>query len=214
MKKFSPSAVILILLACLTFVAAQQKTKAPVKRGSGRILMKPMPEQKIEVENWKEFESRDLNLKLIFPKEPSVTVSNYNETVRVKVKSSIIQSIINTDYYMVEVREYPPDVLPNRTDLGESYGEWLREYVLSGVNVVDENTFNFGPYKMVEFVYQQTPNDVLIHRTMVVGTKLYQIIIQFEVKKTETLAQAIAKNKSKIDKFFLSFELTEDQFIS
>ncbi|HEY0457945.1 MAG TPA: hypothetical protein VGC97_02265 [Pyrinomonadaceae bacterium] len=214
MKKSSMLTIILILLSCSTFIAAQQKTKAPVKRVSGRNLIKPIPKPKVEVENWKEFEFKDLNLKLIFPKEPTVTVSNYSETSRVKVISSVIQSIINTDYYMVEVREYPAGVLPNRTDLGESYGAWLRNYVLSGVNVVGENTFNFGAYKMVEFVYQQTPNDVLIHRTMVVGTKLYQIIIQFEVRNAETFEQVIAKNKSKIDKFFLSLELTEEQFIS
>ena len=212
MKKTSLIAMILILLAGFSSVAAQKKSKTPVKRPY-RTIIKPVPKPKIEVENWKEFESADLKLKLIFPKEPTVSVNSYNEA-GVKVKSSIIQSFINTDYYLVEVREYPPNELPDREDLIESYGSWMKTFILRDVNVISDKSFDFGQFKMVEFVYQQTANEVVIHRSMVVGQKLYQIIIQFEIKKPDTLEQTIEKNKSKTDKFFLSFELTDEQFIS
>jgi hypothetical protein len=213
MKQISFIFIILILLVGFSSVPAQKKSKPVVRGGKYGRLTKSVTKPKVEVENWKEFESTDLKLKLIFPKEPTESVNNFND-VGVKVKSSVIQSFINTDYYMVEVREYPPNALPERDDLIESYGAWMKTFILRDVKVISDKTFDFGQFKVVEFVYQQTANDVLIHRSMVVGQKLYQIIIQFEIKKPDTLEQTIEKNKSKIDKFFLSFELTDEQFVS
>jgi hypothetical protein len=213
MKKISLITIFLILLAGFNSVPAQKKSKTIVKGGNYGRIMKSVTKPKVEVENWKEFESTDLKLKLIFPKEPTESVNSFNEA-GVKVKSSVIQSFINTDYYMVEVREYPPNALPERADLIQSYGAWMKTFILRDVKVISDKAFDFGQFKMVEFVYQQTANEVLIHRSMVVGQKLYQIIIQFEIKKPDTLEQTFEKNKSKIDKFFLSFELTDEQFIS
>jgi len=194
-------------------LAAQKKPKTPVRR-TGRTLVKSIAPPKIETENWQEFESNELSLKLIFPKEPTLSENSYVEFGRFQVKSSIIQSYINTDYYLVEVRQYPADALPERDDLGESYGGWLKKYVLSRATIISEKTVNFGKYKLVEFVYQQSPNEVLIHRALVVGQTLYQIMVQLEIKKPDTLEQTIEKNRGKIDKFFLSFELTEAGFAS
>lgn len=108
MKKISLFTLILLLLSGLTVISAQKKTKPAVKRGGYRTIVGSVSQSKVEVEDWKEFESKELNLKLIFPKEPTVSVRDYKEFGNVKVKSSIIQSFINTDYYLVEVREYPP----------------------------------------------------------------------------------------------------------
>jgi hypothetical protein len=213
MNTFSSITLILIFLLGAGAAAAQKKIKTPVKRGA-RTPVKMISQPKIEVESWQEFESTDLKLRLIFPKAPTISENNYVEFGRFDVKSSIIQSFINTDFYMVEVREYPKDALADRNDLGESYGGWLKDYILSRVKITSEKTVSFGQYKLVEFVYQQSPNEVTIHRAFVVGQKLYQIIVQFEVKKPETLEQTIEKNKPKIDKFFLSFELTENEFTS
>lgn len=212
MKKFSYVTIILIFLAGIT-VSAQKRTK-PAVRTAGRTPVKSFSRPKIEVENWKEFKSDALNLRLMFPKEPTVSENKTPEYGRLDVKSTIIQSYINTDFYMVEVREYAEGTLPDRSDLGERYALWLKTYILSRVKILSEKTVEYGQYKQVEFVYQQMPNEVLIHRAFVVGQKLYQIIVQFEVKKPETLEQTIEKNRSKIDKFFLSFELTETEFTS
>jgi hypothetical protein len=212
MNKITLITVVFIILSGTSITDAQKKSKTTVKRVTGRTAIRTAP--KVEVENWKVFESADLNLKLIFPKEPTLSVRNLVEAGEFKVKSSVVQSYINTDYYMVEVREYPEGIIPDGTNLGENYGAWLKTFILSRTNIKSERTFEFNQYKMVEFVYQQIDNEVLIHRAMVVGNKLYQIILQFEIKKPETIEQTIEKNKGKIDKFFLSFELTDDRFIS
>jgi len=213
MKKFPYIFGILVCLTIISPVFAQKKGKTPV-RNKGRTAVQSVSQPKIEVESWKEFESAGSKLKLIFPKEPTVSESQYVEFGRFEVKSVVFQSFINTDFYMVEVREYPKDVLPERNDLGESYGEWLKRFILFKVKIISEKTVNFGQYKLVEFVYQQTANEVLIHRALVVGQNLYQIIVQFEIKKPDTIEQTLEKNKSKIDKFFLSFELTGNEFTS
>lgn len=204
--------VILALTAGWIEVSAQKKPKPSGKRPTVRTF-KPVV-KKIEVEDWKAFESIDLNLKLIFPKAPIVAVSDVVEGGTVKVKSSVIQSYINSDFYLVNVREYPPGIIPDRTDLGESFGLWLKTFILFDVNVISEKNFDFGRYKTVEFVYQQSETDVLVHRSLVVGNRLYQIIVQFDVKTPDTVEQTIQKNKAKLDKFFLSFEITGDEFIS
>ncbi len=212
MNKIILLAVVLIVLSGTIIAEAQKKPKTTVKRVTGRTAIRTAP--KVEVENWKVFEFADLNLKLIFPKEPTLSVKINDEAGEFRVKSSVIQSYINTDYYMVEVREYPEGIIPDGTNMGESYGGWLKTFILSRTKIKSERTFDFNRYRMVEFVYQQIDNEVLIHRAMVVGNKLYQIILQFEIKKPDTFEQTIEKNKGKIDKFFLSFELTEDRFIS
>jgi len=211
MKYISHLAVISIFLSGAALAVAQKKTKTPVKRVTGRTISRSVPV--VEVENWKEFDSKELNLKLIFPKEPTISIVN-KEELGVEVKSTIIQSYINTDYYLVEVREYPEGIIPDGTDLGESYGDWLKTFILSRIKIKSERAFDYGQYRMVEFVYQQIDGEVLIHRALVVGNKLYQIILQFEIKNPDTLDQTIEKNKGRIDKFFLSFELNDEQFIS
>jgi hypothetical protein len=212
-KKISLTLFILILASTSIAVPAQKKSKTSGKRPTFRTLTKPTV-KKVEVENWKEYEFKDLTLKLVLPKEPTVSVSNNTEGRQVKVKASVIQSYINTDYYMVNVREYPPGIIPDRTDMGASYGFWLKTYVLSRVSIISEKSFDYNRYKMIEFVYQQMENELIVHRVMVVGDKLYQFIVQFEVKKPDTIEQTIQKNKSKLDKFFLSFELTDEEFVS
>lgn len=211
-KKISLFALLLTLSFCCPEVPAQKsKRKTAVRRP---VLGKFKPYvKKVEVEDWKEFESKELNLKMVLPKPPTVSV-NTNTFEGNGVKSSVIQSYINTDYYMVEVREYPAGIIPNRTDMGENYGQWLKRFILSRVTVISEKSFDYNQFKMVEFVYQQIEGEVLIHRAMVVGDRLYQFIVQFEVKKPDTVEQTIQKNKAKFDKFFLSFEITGDEFIS
>ncbi len=209
---------LLLTIALVTFFAQttafgqKKKPKPGVKRPTVRSY-KPVV-KKVEVEDWKEFESTDLNLKLIFPKVPTVAVSDVTEGGRIKVKSSVIQSYINSDFYLVNVREYPPGIIPDRTDLGEGFGLWLKTFVLFDVKVISQKTFDVGRYKTVEFVYQQSETDVLVHRSLIVGNRLYQVIVQYEVKKPETVEQTIQRNKAKLDKFFLSFEITGDEFIS
>lgn len=209
-KKISLLVLILTLTAGL-FEASAQKRPKPGRTGAiGKVRAVV---KKVEVEDWKEFESKELNLKIILPKPPTVSV-NTNTFEGNGVKSFVIQSYINTDYYMVEVREYPAGIIPNRTDMGENYGAWLKRFILSRVTVISEKTFDYNQYRMVEFVYQQIGSEILIHRAMVVGDRLYQFIVQFEVKKPETVEQTIQKNKGKLDKFFLSFEITGEEFVS
>lgn len=174
-----------------------------------RLIVKPIPKPKIETESWNEFDSKELNLKALFPKKPSLTKNAFEEDT-VNVKLTVVQTHINQILYIVEVREYAKNFLPNRIDLGEYYGEWLRDIILDENKVLNQRTFDFIGYKVIEFVYQQTENDVLIHRAIVVGQNLYQQILQLEINKPDNWEQAIKKNKEKIEKFFDSFVITAD----
>jgi hypothetical protein len=178
---------------------------APCPDGATAAAVPPF-----ESEKWEEFAGDDLALRLAFPKTPTVTVNNYQEA-GAAVKSSIVQSYINQVYYMVEVREYPENFLPERNDLGTEYGQWLKRFILSGNTIVAEKTVDFGQFKLVEFIYQQSGSEVVIHRALVAGRKLYQVIVQLEIKKNETIDETIAKNREKIDRFFLSFEITDGE---
>jgi hypothetical protein len=211
MKKISYLTLILIFLAGAIGCLGQKKSKVKTRMvGRVQTVFKP----KIEVEDWKEFESEDLKLKVLFPKPPTVNKNEFVEGGIRQVKSTIVQSFINSDFYMIEVREYPAGTIPESTSAGENYGAWLKRFVLARVDVKKEKIVNFGKYKMVEFVYQQSSGEVTIHYTLVIGQKLYQMIVQLEVKKPNTLEQTIEKYKSKIEKFFLSFEISEEQFES
>jgi len=208
MKKIS----LLIFLTILLFGSPNvfgQKTSKPVVKRKIRTLVKPIPKAKVEIENWKVFDEKDLKLKIAFPKNPTMTVSNTVLGEPEAVKSSIVQAYVNGNFYMVEVREYPENFLPDRLDLGAEYGSWLKTFILSRNKIISEKNYDYEFYKIVEFVYQQTETDVLIHRAVVVGKNLYQMIIQIEIKKNDNLEQVIAKNNEKIKKFLDSFEITE-----
>ena len=211
MKKISYLIFILLVLTGAIGCLGQKKSKVKTRMvGRTQTVFKP----KIEVEDWKEFESEELKLKVLFPKPPTISKNEFVEGGVRQVKSTTVQSFVNSDFYMIEVREYPAGTIPEINNAGENYGAWLRRFVLARVDVKKEKIVNFGKYKMVEFVYQQSPGEVTIHYALVVGQKLYQMIVQLEVKKPDTLEQTIEKYESKIDKFFLSFEITEDQFES
>jgi hypothetical protein len=111
---------------------------------------------------------------------------------------------------MIEVREYREDVLPDKLDLAANYADWMKTFVLPDNKIISEKTYNYEFYKIVEFVYQQTQNDVLIHRSLVVGKNLYQMIIQLEIKKSENLERALSNNNEQVKRFFDSFEITEN----
>lgn len=212
MKK-TPYILLMMFLAFgFQSVLAQKKPTAPKRKL--RTIIPKIPVPKIEAENWQPFEAGEDNLRILFPKEPTTSKTNYTEFGRYNVDSTVIQAYINTDYYMVEVRKYPAGTLADRTDLAESYGEWLKTFILARVKIINEKSVGFNQYKMVEFVYQQSGSEVLVHRAMVAGDHLYQLIVQYEIKKGETLEQSIEKNRPKIDKFFLSFELTGEEFTS
>lgn len=209
MKKFT----ILILLAVLPLVSAnafgQKKSKAATRQ-KNRSLVKPMPKAKVEIENWQTFDGQDLKLKISFPKEPSVSVSDKVAGEEEVEKSSIVQSYVNGNFYMIEIREYRDNLLPDKVNLSESYGSWMKTFILPKNKIISEKTFNYRIYKVIEFTYQQTNDDILIHRAVVVGKNLYQIIIQLEIKQPESIEQTLSKNEEKIKKFFGSFEITEE----
>lgn len=216
MKKISYILLILTISFCAGINFSQTKTKKKVIRNRrilGRMIVKP----KIEQEDWQEYENAELKIKLFFPKTPTLSTQNYSERYSleagVEVKSTVIQSYINTDFYMLEIREYPKSFLPSRTDLGENYGAWLKRYILSRTTIIRQNNLELGRFKVVEFIYQQTPAEFTIHRAFVVGQKLYQLIVQFEIKNGETLEQTLEKNKAKTDKFLSFLELGEEELI-
>lgn len=207
-------------IAIITFIASialfstnsfAQRKSAPSKTNKKlRLIIKPLPKTKIEIEDWKEHENRELKLTLQFPKSPTVTTNKYFDG-EADVESTVLNAYVNRVYYSLEVRKYPDGFLPDRIDLGAAYGGWLRDYVLFDVKVINERVFDFGGYKTVEFVYQQTENDLLIHRALVVGQNLYQLILQLEIKDKNGFEETLLKNREKIDKFFNSFALTEEK---
>ncbi len=208
MKKIFIILLLFPVISVLT-VNGQRKSADSAKRKL-RIITKPLPKPKVETENWKEFVSPVLKFRINLPKEPTITEIEIEED-SVKAKSTIHQTYINQIYYLVEVREYPNGFLPDRNDLSLNYGIWMKDYVLDGIKVHNERVFDFGGNLAVEFIYQQTNNDLLIHRAYVVGQKLIQQIIQLEIKKPDNLEQTIEKNKTKINKFLDSFSLIETQ---
>lgn len=208
MKKIFTLIILFPLISLITVNGQRKATKTPKRKL--RVIVKPIPEPKIETENWKQFESAALKFRVNLPKEPTITETEIDE-VLTKAKSTTHHSYINQIYYMLEVREYPEGFLLDRNDLSLNYGEWMKTYVLDGIKVHSERVFDFGDHLAVEFVYQQTKNDLLIHRSFVVGQKLFQQIIQLEIKKSDNLEQTIEKNKEKINKFLDSFTLIEEQ---
>ena len=206
MKNFTLLFLFIIFLLGSSEITAQKKSR-PTGRKI-RSIVKPAPKPKIETEDWKEFDAKDLAIKVVFPKTPTVTKSEYAEFEEVDVKSSTLQSYVNGVFYMVEAREYPKNFLPDRYDLGADYGSWLKQYILFRNKILSEKTFSFELYKIVEFTYQQMSNDVVIHRAVVIGDNLYQLIVQIEIKKPDNLEQTIEKNKEKIGRFFDSFVIT------
>lgn len=206
MKTFIVFILISLVFLCPETVFSQRKSKRPVKTvGKPYKTVKP----KIEAELWKEFDAEDLKIKVSFPKDPTRSAGIMAELDPEVLKSSIIQTFINGNFYMVEVREYPKNFLPQRNDLGANYGIWLKEYIFTDNKMLSEKIFDLGSIKAVEFIYQETDRDVLIHRAFVFDQKLIQMIMQMELKKTETREQLIEKNKEKIGKFFDSFEISE-----
>ncbi len=211
MKKISILSLLVILTFC-SINAFGQKGSKPVAKKRLRTLVQPLPKAKIEIENWKVFEGKDLHLKMSFPKEPTVTVTDKVSYESAAVNSAIVQTYINGTFYMVEVREYPENLLPDRVDLSKSYGNWMKTFILNDIKLIGEKTYDYEIYKVVEFTYQQTETDVLIHRAVVIGKNLYQMIVQLEIKKPDNREQAIAKNAERIKMFFDSFEITEKSF--
>lgn len=208
MKKIFILIILLPLIGSITVFGQKKSTKSAKRKL--RLIIKPIPEPKIETEDWKQFESAGLKFRVNLPKEPTITETEIDEGLT-KAKSTIHQSYVNQIYYMLEVREYPEGFLPDRNDLSLNYGEWMKVFVLGRVKVHNERVFDFGGNLAVEFVYQQTKNDLLIHRSYVVGQKLFQQIIQLEIKKSDNLEQTVEKNKEKINKFLDSFTLIENQ---
>lgn len=201
--------VILLLVPFISLNSAsgQRKSANSAKRPL-RIITKPLPKPKTETENWKIFVSPVLKFSVNLPKEPKISETEIEED-SIKAKSTIHQTYVNQIYYLVEVREYPKGFLPDRNDLSLNYGVWMRDYALEGVKVHNERVFDFGGNLAVEFIYQQTNNDLLLHRAYVIEQKLIQQIIQLEIKKPDDLEQTIEKNKDKINKFLDSFVLIE-----
>jgi len=200
----------LLIFASLVFVVSVEAQKTRRKTVRANIPQKQQP--KVEVENWQEFDSKALKLKLSFPKKPELNEREMSEFEH-DLTSTTIQVEINGVFYLLEVREYPKNTLPKRDDLGESYAAWMKKYILSRSKILDEKLIDFGRTKGVEFVYQDSPQEVNLHRVFVVGQKLYQLMVHFNIKKLDTYSQTIEKNREKIDKFFDSFHLHEEEII-
>lgn len=192
-----------------TFAQRTRKTnRKPVRTN---IPQNPQP--KIETENWQEFDSKDLKLKLSFPKTPKIDTRKQFEMQTVEVTSTTVQTDINGNFYLLEVREYPKKLIPKRNDLGESYGEWLKQYILSGSRILEEKNVEFGNAKGVEFTYQDTSTAVILHRVFVVENRLFQLMVHLKVARGETYKQAIEKNTEKINKYFDSLQLYDELVI-
>src|SRR5437868_4327342 len=133
MKKIS----IVVCLLLTIFIAPgnifgqKSKTKT-AKRNVINTVTVIAPKQKTETENWQENDFKDLKIKLSFPKTPTRDENKIVEGDGVlQVKSTVIQSYINGNYYMIEIREYPKNFLPKRSNLGESYANWFKTYMLA-----------------------------------------------------------------------------------
>lgn len=194
-----------LILSC-SAIAAAQKTKRKTIRTN--VVQKP----KVEIENWQEFDSKTLKLKIFFPKTPKVSEQKLAE-YGIDVTSTSIQTDINGMFYLLEVSEFPKNTLPKRDDLGGVYGEFIKTYVLSGSKILSEKPIDFGKNRGVEFIYQDTKTAVIIHRILVIGQKLFQMMIHLTITKSDTYQQTIDKNKERIDKFFDSLQLHEEEVI-
>lgn len=188
-------------------VDAQKKKSSKLVRKKAAIAQSvSIP---VETENWKQFVSEELGIACDFPKQP-FKETIFRDEFGIQVKSSSVQIYINKNYYLIEVREYPKLFLPKASDLAEGYGEWLKTYILRNVKIRSERTFVFQKYSAVEFIYQQNPRELIIHRSIVVNQKLFQILFQLEFKKGEKVEQVLENNKERITKFFDSFKFTEE----
>ncbi len=194
-----------LILSCAAVVEAQ-KTKRKTVRTN--VVQKP----KVEIENWQEFDSKTLKLKILFPKTPTISEKKLAED-GIDLTSTSIQTDINDMFYLLEVSVFPKNTLPKRDDLGEVYATWIKTYVLSESKILSEKTINFGKTKGIEFIYQDTKTAVIIHRILIIGQKMFQMMIHLKITKPDTYQQTIDKNKERIDKFFDSLQLHEESVV-
>ena len=212
-------ALILITAASLSIwpshAAGQKRPKtAPRKIITATTI--PGATSKPEEEHWSEFVRTDSALIVSFPKAPEVVIGNdieYTSQMLVRFEMITLQAYINQTFYMVNIRKYPKNFLGKRTDLAENFGGYLRDYILKGIEIMSETDFSYGRYKMVEFVYRPPSGELVIHRAVVIGDRLFQLLVQMDKDKSLTPFKMIEKNNVKIKKFFDSFRVTEENKI-
>lgn len=206
-------------LLCVLIAALFVNSAAGQKRVSGtnkktvlpkkwKTLLKPLPPKIVEIENWQEFSFEENDLKVSFPKKPE---SSRIETIELNTPVIIYtyQSAINDSYYLINISQYPKGFLPRRSDLSESFGGWLKEFVLDQQSILGERYIDWDGYSGAEFSYRQGLDEIIIHRIFVIDQKLYQLMIHFKAKKGENLTETVNRNKTQIDKFFNSFTLAK-----
>lgn len=209
-------ATILIIVAAffilLPVISVSAQTKSKTKKKIVTLVLPTSP-PKIEEEVWREFSDGESQLRVFFPKAPDVTIKGEYEHVgaeKLPCEVRTMAAYINANFYLVNIRRYPQGFLAKRDDLAQNFGAWLKAYILRGVEVKSETLRSYGRYKMVEFVYQQTSGEVVLHRAVVIGDRLYQLMLQLNVPKSLTPEQAIEKNHDRIGRFFDSFQVIEE----
>jgi hypothetical protein len=211
MKKASPLFLSLFIFAMLSATMAQKKTVAKPAgkaRPKGYVFKRPVPSPKVIVEeNWQEFSAAGNKFKVSFPKFPEESQKQRLE-YGTSVNIFFYQTYVNGNFYLVNVFEYPKDFLPNRSDMDENYAAWMAQNIIKVDNVLGVKKIGYDRFTGYEFLYRQGP-DLVLHRAIVVGMRLYQLVIYMEADDKEVNDKVLERNKEKIDKFFGSFKLLE-----
>lgn len=201
-----------ILLGVITEVDAQ--AKKPVDRQTGKTSKTIFLGEKAAQEDWQDFRNVEFSLTTSFPKKPDVSSRSDVELTEqgpVPIEITTIETYLNTTYYLVNVRSYPVGFLGKRTDLAANFGAWLEAGILRGVPILGARAIPFDKYLMLEFLYRPSVGELVVHRFVVIGDRLYQVLVQFPMDPKVSPEKAVETKAAQIKHFFDSFHVTVAQ---
>lgn len=211
MKGLAISLATLFALTAATDALSQAKKKP--ERQAPTTSKSVFAGEKYVAENWQDFQQDAFKLTVAFPKKPDVSAKSdvdYTEQGFVPIQVTTVETYLNKTYYLVNVRSYPEGFLGKRTDLAANFGAWLKLGILRGIPVLGERQIAYDKYLMLEFLYRPSEREIVVHRCVVIGDRLYQMLIQFPIDPKITPEKAVENNASQIRRFFDSFHVKID----
>lgn len=200
MKPVLSLTVIFVVSLCI--VHAQESPPPPpaVSKPSAEL---PPPPRAAAVKLW---ESEDGGFKVRFPAAPKVSVTEGNSSFG---KTSITSVAISTTfaYYGVTYLDFPTD-MTDKYDLNIRFDMMRDEQAKrASARVMEDAEYTFGSHYGRMNVFE-TATETVSRRTFVAGPRLFMLIVGTKGKQS-TLSERVATgNRSRIDSFFNSFELT------
>ncbi len=208
MKRLAIFLAALFALTATTDALSQAKKKP--ERQAPKTSKSVFAGEKYVAENWQDFQQDTFTLTVAFPKQPDVSSRSdvdYTEQGLVPIEITTVETYLNKTYYLVNVRSYPEGFLGKRTDLAANFGAWLKLGILRGISVLGERQVYYDKYLMLEFLYRPSDREIIVHRCVVIGDRLYQMLIQFPTDPKISPEKAVENNASQIRRFFDSFHV-------